>query len=306
MRSKKQAGKYLTTHAAFANGGFTIIELLISMAASALVVAAIYVLFVSQQRHYLAQSQVAEMQQNLRSGTGMMEADLRMVGYTPVENPTDSFGLIDITKRNLSYVLDNNGNSSIQFSVDLDEDGVLDNPNEIFTYSLANFPDTPVTSQDGMADLTRSTQTPVIVAGTNTRQLVAENIEALGIAYAFDLDGDGQLDTSAKGNVIWAVDADNDNDLDRGLDTDDDGDVDVNDTAGGTALNAAPFKVTGGVPALSHIRSARVWALARAGNVDPDFSAATTYVIADRQIVAADNYRRRVIEFTIYFRNTGL
>lgn len=299
MRSKKQAAGYFDNQAAAANSGFTIIELLIAMAASALVMAAIYVLFVSQQRHYMAQSQVVEMQQNLRSGTGMMESDLRMVGYSPVENPTDTFGLRDITKRNLDYTLNANGNSTIQFSVDLDEDGVLDNPNEIITYSLANFPDNNAASQDGIADLTRSTQTPVIAASpNNNRQLISENIEALGIAYAFDLDGDDKLDVSAKGNVIWAVDTNNDNVLDRLLDTDDDGDIDVNDTAGGSALGSAP--------ALSHIRSARVWALARAGDVDPEFSGAATYVIAERRIVTADNFRRRLLEFTMYFRNAGL
>ncbi len=298
-RSEKQAAGYFNNRTAAANSGFTIIEMLIAMAVSALVVAAIYVLFVSQQRHYMAQSQVVEMQQNLRSGTGMMESDLRMVGYSPVATPTDTFGLRDIRKMDLAYLPNTTGNSSIQFSVDLDEDGELDILTEVITYSLANYPDNNAALQDGVADLTRCTQTTVMPASPNfNRQLIAENIQALGIAYAFDLDGDDKLDTSAKGNVIWAVDTNNDNVLDKLLDTDDDGDIDVNDTAGGAALGSAP--------ALSHIRSARVWVLARSGEVDPGFSGAVTYVIAERRIVTADNFRRRVLEFTMYFRNAGL
>ncbi len=282
------------------------IELIIAMGISTLVVGAIYVLFVAQDDHYNAQSQVTVMQQNLRAGTAMMESDFRMVGYNPDGAGATVFALRDITKRNLAYALDANGNSSIQFTTDLDEDGVLDDPNEVLTYSLADFPDNDANEQDGVADLTRSIQSTVVAASpNNNRELIAENIEFLGIAYAFDVDGDGALDTTAAGNVIWGVDTDNDNRLDVGLDTNDDGVVDVNDTAGGSAITGAPFNAVANVE-IAYIRSARIWALSRAKKDDPKFSNTSTYIVADRQITVADNFRRRLLEFSIYFRNTGL
>jgi type IV pilus assembly protein PilW len=293
-------------HIGRSSAGFSMIELIIAMAISTVVIGAVYVLFSVQEDHYTAQSQVVEMQQNLRAGTSMMESDFRMVGYDPEGTGPATFALLDITKRDLDYNLDTNGNSSMQFSTDLDEDGVLDNPDEIITYSLADYPDNTAADQDGVADLTRSIETPVVaVAPGNNRELVAENIESLGIAYAFDANGDGELDTSDGGNVIWGIDTDNDNVLDRGLDTNDDGVIDANDTAGGLAITGAPFSI-GTTLTIPYIRAARVWALARAGNSDPNFNNVSTYVVADRQITVADNFRRRLLEFTIYFRNTGL
>ena len=285
------------------SGGFTLIEFVIAIAASTLVVAAAYILLISQQRHYKAQSQVTEMQQNLRSGTSMMQYDLRLVGYEPKDDSDDSFDLMDITRRGLDYNTANvNGNATIQFRADLNEDGKLDDPGETITYSLADFPDNNAAERDGVPDLTRSTNSSV-ATGTN-RKLVAENIEALGIAYAFDTNGDGKLDTSANGHVIWAVDTDNDNRLDKGLDKNDDGVIDAAD-AGGSSINSAPFNM-GSDPPLAYIRSARVWALARAGDGDENFSNSTTYVVADRLITPSDDLRRRLLEFTVYFRNTGI
>ncbi|SHO45689.1 PilW family protein [Desulfopila aestuarii] len=289
--------------------GFSIIELIIAMAVSSMVVGAVYVLLVSQQSHYTAQNQVTQLQQNLRSGASAIESDFRMAGYNPKDASGTTFSLLDITRRDLSYALDINGNCSIQFSVDLDEDGTLDNPDEIITYSLADFPDNDATQKDGVPDLTRTIQTPVINVDPTllNRELVSENIEFLGIAYAFDVDGDGDLDTSANGNVIWGVDTNNDNILDRALDTNDDGVINVTDTAGGALISAAPFNVPAATPPqLSDIRSARVWMVARSLTADPKFVNSATYVIADRHFTASDNFRRRILEFTIYFRNTGL
>lgn len=289
------------TSCQFSGSGFTLVELLIALLVSTLVVGAVYVLFTTQQNHYVAQSQVTEMQQNIRAGATMMESDMRMVGYDPEGAGTATFALLDIRKRNSSYTVAGSGDSAIQFSVDLNEDGSLDDPDEIITYSLADYPDSDASKRDGVKDLTRATQSAVY----NNRELIAENIIALGIAYGFDSDGDGELETSTNGNVILAVDTDNDNILDVGLDTNDDGVVDIDDTQGGSALTAAPFN-TSALPPIELIRSAKVWALARSSNRDPDFLNSSTYVIAEKHITVSDSYRRRILEFSIYFRNTGL
>jgi type IV pilus assembly protein PilW len=65
------------------NSGVTLTELLIVLALTGIVSGAIYNIFISQGRAYTIQSEVAEMQQNLRAGIFMMEREIRMVGYDP-------------------------------------------------------------------------------------------------------------------------------------------------------------------------------------------------------------------------------
>jgi type IV pilus assembly protein PilW len=63
--------------------GFTLSELLVAMVISAVVMAAIYSTYYSQQRSYLVQEQVAAMQQNLRAAMFYMEKEIRMAGCDP-------------------------------------------------------------------------------------------------------------------------------------------------------------------------------------------------------------------------------
>ena len=65
------------------NSGVTLTELLIALALTGIVAGAIYNIFISQGKAYTIQSEVAEMQQNLRAGIFMMEREIRMVGYDP-------------------------------------------------------------------------------------------------------------------------------------------------------------------------------------------------------------------------------
>lgn len=61
--------------------GVTLIELLVAMAVSGVLIAAIYTTFVTQQKSYTVQDQVAEAQQNARVGLDMMVREVRMAGY---------------------------------------------------------------------------------------------------------------------------------------------------------------------------------------------------------------------------------
>jgi type IV pilus assembly protein PilW len=61
--------------------GFTLVELLVAMAISGIVVAAVYTAFVTQQKSYTVQNQVAETQQNARVGLDLIARDVRMAGY---------------------------------------------------------------------------------------------------------------------------------------------------------------------------------------------------------------------------------
>ena len=61
--------------------GLTLIELLIALVLSSILIAALYRGFISQQKTYTVQDQVADMQQNLRIAMGQMTKEVRMAGY---------------------------------------------------------------------------------------------------------------------------------------------------------------------------------------------------------------------------------
>ncbi len=61
--------------------GVTLIELLIALAVSAIIVVALYRAFISHQRSYAVQEQVADMQQNVRVAINKMMREIRMAGF---------------------------------------------------------------------------------------------------------------------------------------------------------------------------------------------------------------------------------
>jgi type IV pilus assembly protein PilW len=277
-------------------GGFSLVELLITMAITMIISSGLFSLFHSQLKIYIVQGDVAATQQNLRAGMDMMVRDLRMAGFDPEK--IGGLGVLNITPRNIKNKYDGSvsGNGAVQISADFDEDGVLDG-SETISYSIY---DSPVSSPDGNYDLARNSG-----AG---RQLLSENIEALGIAYAGDSDGDGKLDLSSGGNIIWAVDSDGDNDLDTSLDTNDDGVIDADDGpgAGGNGLISG----TGIFPNvdIADIRAIRIWMLGRTDRGDKDYLNTHTYVVGNKVITPADknNYRMRLLTAIVKCRNIGL
>jgi prepilin-type N-terminal cleavage/methylation domain-containing protein len=66
--------------------GLTLIELLIAMAISAILIAAIYRTFIGQQKTYTVQEQVADMQQNVRVAINKMMREIRMAGFGNVSS----------------------------------------------------------------------------------------------------------------------------------------------------------------------------------------------------------------------------
>jgi len=61
--------------------GVTLIELVVAMGISGILLAAIYAMFVTQNRSKVNSDQVSEMQQNLRVASDMIERDIRNTGY---------------------------------------------------------------------------------------------------------------------------------------------------------------------------------------------------------------------------------
>jgi prepilin-type N-terminal cleavage/methylation domain-containing protein len=78
------------------DNGFTLVELLISMALALLIIAALSTAFITQQKTYNAQEQVAEMTQNARAAIDIMIREIRMSGYGIPKSATSNLSsLID-------------------------------------------------------------------------------------------------------------------------------------------------------------------------------------------------------------------
>lgn len=280
--------------------GFTLIELLITVAVSGILMAGVYTAFKSQQDSYLAQEQVAEMQQNLRASIDYMTSELRMAGFDPSQS--DNFSITDVRSRDLDNAFDVNGNPAITFEIDLDADGILD-ANETFSYSLYQFPVGAPADQDGVVDLSRT-------QGGGGRQLLGESVIAMGFAYAYTIDGDivttnASVDINGDGVVdvddqvtVWAIDSDNDNVLDLNIDENADGIIDINDNIAGVPLP--------GVSNIANIVAMKVWLLARTKVQDRNYTETRTFVVANQRISPNDNNRYRLVETTVNLRNMGL
>ena len=153
--------------------GFTLVELMVTMAIMAVVMAGVYSAYYSQQQSYVVQEQVSEMQQNLRGAMYFMAKEIRMAGC----NPTGSAdaGIVTAGSNTINFTMDTRGQD-----IDDPPNGTVTNPNENITYILYD------SDGDGTNDaLGRDT-------GTGNR-LVAQNVDALDFVY---LDEDGNLTAS--------------------------------------------------------------------------------------------------------------
>jgi len=63
--------------------GFTLIEVMVAMAIAGITLSVIYAVFISQSKTFAAQSQLVDLQQNLRSSMLFIEWDIRQTGYNP-------------------------------------------------------------------------------------------------------------------------------------------------------------------------------------------------------------------------------
>ncbi len=154
--------------------GFTLVELMITLAMSAIIVSAIYSAYIIQQKTYYTQGQVVEMQQNIRAGLELMSSEIRMAGY-------GSAGCAQIVVAT---------GSQLQFRSDLNNDGDCDDTNEDVTYSLAGVDadsngvvDDIDTDNDGMVDAAVTlTRTP----GGGGAQAVSDGIQAIEFYYTIN------------------------------------------------------------------------------------------------------------------------
>ena len=266
--------------------GFSLLELIAAMAAGLAVMISVYSAYINHQRSHVTEQLVVKMQQNARAAMSLMKREMRMAGYDPaaadgvdndanttIDDETSGAGIITAKYDPAS------GISIMRFSADLNYDWNVVGDEDI-TYTLVG------------TELQRN------------GQIVAYDIEAVGFAYAFDDDGDGALDQSGGGNIIWAIDSNlGDDKLDNLLDTDDDGIIDENDTEGG--VNMA------GQVVIANIRAVRIWLLARTRQPIKGHTDNQTYAVGANHRGPADGdwdarRRRLLLTTTVYCRNMGI
>ena len=276
--------------------GFTIVELLVAMAISGVVAIGIWSAYKSQRRLMSSQEVVTDIQQNVRSAIFTMTQDIRMAGYDPTMS--GKFGITFVGFRDLNDINNAAGNSALQFTADYDGNGLLAANGETVTFSLYEFG-----AAGTITDLARN--------NGGGRQLLAQNIQVIGLAYAYDVNNDKALDTytttGGTQQIIWAIDSDNDGTLNRRLDGN--GDGIINNVDGpGAGLNELIVGANIINPvAMEDVRAVRIWILAaedageHAEYYDPN-----TYVVGRQIITPRDNLRRRLVETTVLCKNMGL
>jgi type IV pilus assembly protein PilW len=151
--------------------GFTLLEVLVVILILGIVMAGVYSVYTSQQKSFLIQEDVAEMQQNLRAAMFTMVREIRLAGCNPTGKATT--GIVTANVSTISVTMDISGNNP---NAD-PPDGDTGDANEAVTYALMD------TDTDGTIDS----------LGRNTGgglQPVASNIEAMNFVY---LDGNGNV-----------------------------------------------------------------------------------------------------------------
>jgi len=260
--------------------GFTLIEIMITLALFSIVMAVGIKIFFTQQNTLTHIDQRSEMQIEARNALHIIETHIQMMGFSPAGS-LDAQDALDFSSGCRAE-----GGWLAFWRNDPDDIDVT----QLISINLLKEDDDEGGAPDGFADSNVGATGLIIQDGR-----VADNIAAVRFAYAYDEDKDGAVDMSANENIIWAIDADRDGQLDMSLDTDDDGDVDSDDAVGGMPL---PFKVD-----ISRIRAVKVWLLVRSPCPLKGARDKRVFVVGDRRYAADDYYGHVLVTTTIRCRN---
>ncbi|UCG12592.1 MAG: prepilin-type N-terminal cleavage/methylation domain-containing protein [Deltaproteobacteria bacterium] len=143
--------------------GFTLIELLVAMLVAGIVMAGVYSAYYSQQKSFVVQDELAEMQQNLRAAMFFMAKEIRMAGCNPTGSANAGIE-DDSTANTIHFTMDLRGKDPNSVA-----DGDTGDPGENITYTLADL------NGDGIMEIVRDTG--------SGQEMVAENIDALHFDY---------------------------------------------------------------------------------------------------------------------------
>lgn len=258
--------------------GFTLVELLIAMVVSVIAIGGVFSVYTIQLRCHRDQEQVLTAQQNLRASLLIIEKELRMAGFDPLD--TGQFGIVDIRRYDLveKRHLNLDGQPVFYYTLDENEDGELE-PNRHQKRQInKEHPQLRISDFGGNGHVCLTWDN-----GSGHRPL-SENIVSIGFAYAIDLDNDGYLDRWENGDhIIWAVDSDNDNLLDTHIDTNDDGLINEKDDRNNDlridGADGGQFQTP---VSLESIRAIRIWLLAKTARPVKLVQGRGPFILGDR------------------------
>jgi len=149
--------------------GFTLVEILVALALAGLVSAAVYNVYISQNKSYVVQDRVAEMQQNLRAAMYMMKREIRMAGYDP--SGADNLGFVtaladDDPDKDDDAKKATTDDNRVAFTIDDDGDGTIGDSNE-----------------ERVAYRLLGDELQRLSAGANSWHTLAQDIDALDFVY---------------------------------------------------------------------------------------------------------------------------
>jgi type IV pilus assembly protein PilW len=177
--------------------GFTLIEIMIALLISSVILGAVFMTFSSQQKSYVINDRLTEVQQNLRAATIIMAKDIREAGCDPTGK--SGAGVLIATPGRFQFTKDIAGNTINPAA----GDGDLDDSNENISlgFSTTNDSDTDgiVNIAAGAANLGRD-----LGKGAGF-QPIAENIQAIEFNYLLDDGTASNAPTSSQLNDIIAV-----------------------------------------------------------------------------------------------------
>jgi prepilin-type N-terminal cleavage/methylation domain-containing protein len=108
--------------------GFTLVEMVLALAISTIVLAAIYSVFIIANKNFTTQNAAANVQQNLRSAIGLMARDIRLAGLDP--SGSDNFGIAYAAQTKIRFTMDSDVTSG-------DFNGIVDQADlEEITYGF--------------------------------------------------------------------------------------------------------------------------------------------------------------------------
>ncbi len=175
--------------------GFTLVELIISVFLATLLSGVFYTTYAMQRKAHTTQTQVVEMQQNLRGAFEALTREIRLVGYDPLATAFKG-GAVAISAARPGV---------FAFAADLDGNGVLGSvaspagESEYLAFDLYTSGGVPTLGRasSSTAPISISNPSPGQWQATG-HQPVVDHIERLEFAYVLD-DGRVVADASASG-----------------------------------------------------------------------------------------------------------
>lgn len=168
--------------------GFTLIELLIALVLGLMVMAAMYEVYLIQQKSYINQQEVASIEQSLRASMFVLKREIQKAGFNP--NKESGLGFIEATKVPPAL--------AFMFAADVNNDNTISSgEREGLKFSLY--------TSGGVQKLGRER---LDSAGNSIdKQPLAENIDALDfVFFGFDATNNPViLDDDGSGNVTTGI-----------------------------------------------------------------------------------------------------